>query len=61
MGITEGNSLCSYLYLKLEKHNVSHFIFYVFSSTKSENRGTEQRGMVGTRGKGDVVGKGVEE
>jgi hypothetical protein len=41
MGTTHGNSLCSYLYLKLEKHHVSCFIFYVFSSTKSENRRAE--------------------
>jgi hypothetical protein len=34
--------LCSYLYLKLAKRHVSHFIFYVFSSTKSENRRAEQ-------------------
>jgi hypothetical protein len=33
---TQGNSLCSYLYLKLAK--TSHFSFDLFSSTKSENR-----------------------
>jgi hypothetical protein len=42
MGTTQGNFLCSYLYLKLAKRHVSHFIFYVFSSTKSENRRAEQ-------------------
>jgi hypothetical protein len=42
MGTTQGNSLCSHLYLKLAKPHVAHFIFYVFSSTKSENRKVEQ-------------------
>jgi hypothetical protein len=40
METTQGNSLC--LYLKLAKHHVPLFIFYVFSSTKSENRRAEQ-------------------
>jgi hypothetical protein len=38
MGTSQGNSLCSYLYLKLAKHHVSCFIYYVFSSIKPENR-----------------------
>jgi hypothetical protein len=42
MGTTQGNSLCSCLYLKLAKHHISHFIFYIVSSTKSENRRAEQ-------------------
>jgi hypothetical protein len=42
MGTTQGNSLCSYLYLRLAKCHVSHFIFYGFSSTKLENRREEQ-------------------
>jgi hypothetical protein len=37
-----GLSLCSYLYLKLAKHYVFLIIFYVFSSTKSENKRVEQ-------------------
>jgi hypothetical protein len=41
MGITQGNSLCSYLYLRLAKCHVSSSIFYAFSSTKSENRKAE--------------------
>jgi hypothetical protein len=36
METTQGNSLCSYLYLKLAK--MSCFSFYLFSSAKSENR-----------------------
>jgi hypothetical protein len=36
MGLTQGNSLCSYLYSKLAKCHVSCFIYYVFSSTKLE-------------------------
>jgi hypothetical protein len=43
MGTTQGNCLCSCLYLKLAKCHVSPFIYYnVFSSTKSENRMVEQ-------------------
>jgi hypothetical protein len=40
MEISHGNSLCSYLYLKLAKS--SCFSFYLFSSSKSENRRAEQ-------------------
>jgi hypothetical protein len=57
MEIPQGNSLCSYLYLKLPK--MLCFSFYLFSSTKSENRRVEQvlpgGEEVGTSG---VVGKG---
>jgi hypothetical protein len=42
METTQGISLCSYLYLKLQKPHVSLFMFYVFSSTKSENKRAEQ-------------------
>jgi hypothetical protein len=49
MGTTQGNSLYSYLYLKLPKcHHVSPFIFYGFFSTKSEN----QEGGTGSAWKG---------
>jgi hypothetical protein len=58
-GTTQGNSLRSYLYLKLAKCQVSHFIFYVFSSIKLENRGRNRIGAVGTVGREEVVGKGV--
>jgi hypothetical protein len=54
---TQGNSLCSYLYLKLAKTSC----FYLFSSTKSENRLAEQvlgGGGIGTGGKEEVAGKG---
>jgi hypothetical protein len=34
---TQGNSLCSYLYLKLAKVFMFLFLSYVFSSTKLEN------------------------
>jgi hypothetical protein len=54
---TQGNSLCRYLYLKLEKCHVSLFIFYIFSSTKSENRFFP--GLYGTGGKGKVARIGV--
>jgi hypothetical protein len=41
METTQGNSLCSYLYLKLAKKKVM-LLFLSFSSTKSENRWVEQ-------------------
>jgi hypothetical protein len=66
MGTTQGNSLCSYLYLKVVKHHVSCFICYVFPPTKPENRKAEQvlpreRGTLGSwhRREGEVAGKGV--
>jgi hypothetical protein len=40
MKMSQGNSLYSYLYLKHVK--MSCFSFYLFSSTKSENRRVEQ-------------------
>jgi hypothetical protein len=40
MEISLGNSLCSYLYLKLAK--MSFFSFFFFYSTKSENKRVEQ-------------------
>jgi hypothetical protein len=60
MEISQGNSLCSYLYLKLKCH-VFHLIFSLFSPTKSENRKEEQvlpRGRAGTSGREEVLGKG---
>jgi hypothetical protein len=41
-GTTQGNSLCSYPYLKLAKQHDSHFIFHGFSSATLENRRAEQ-------------------
>jgi hypothetical protein len=55
MGTTQGNSLCSYLYLKLAKPNVSLFIFYVFSFYKIEEQEAEPhlgKGGVGIGGRG---------
>jgi lactate dehydrogenase-like 2-hydroxyacid dehydrogenase len=57
-------SLCSHLYLKLAKTSCFLFNFYVFSSTKSENRKAEQvlqgsgLGGLGTGRIGEEVGKG---
>jgi hypothetical protein len=56
----QGISLCSYLCLKLAK--MSFFsMFYIFSSTKLDSRREEQvlPRVVGTNGRGEVVGKGV--
>jgi hypothetical protein len=49
-GTIQGSTLCSYLYLKLAKHKVSPFIFYVWS-TKSQNKRAEQV-LSGRRGIG---------
>jgi hypothetical protein len=61
--ISQGNSLCSYIYLKLANHHVFLFIFYLFSSTKSENKRVEQVppevGGFGTSGRGVMAGEGV--
>jgi hypothetical protein len=57
MGTTQGNSLCSYFNLKLAKHPVSHFIFYVFSSTKSSWVGWDGVGWGDMRG--EVTGKEI--
>jgi hypothetical protein len=62
MDITQGNSLCSYLYLKLAKMPCFSFYLLCFSSTKSENRRADQvlpRVGFGMGGRGEVVGKGV--
>jgi hypothetical protein len=62
---TQGISLCSYLYLKLAKMPCFSFMFYAFSTTKSENRRAEQvllRGWWGGFGTGRreaVTEKGV--
>jgi hypothetical protein len=45
----------SYLYLKLAKHHVFLIVFYVFSSTKLENRRVRGCGLAG----GEVAGKEV--
>jgi hypothetical protein len=59
MEISQGNSPCSYLYLKL-KCFVFHFLFSLFSLTKLENRRAEQvllRERAGTHGRGEVLWK----
>jgi hypothetical protein len=58
MEISQGNSLCSYLYLKL-KCNVFHFVFSLFSPTNLENRKAEQvlPGEGWQLWEGEVLGK----
>jgi hypothetical protein len=54
--LSQGNSLCSYLYLRQAKMS----FFFLFYSTNSENRRVEQvphRG-IGTSGRRKVVGRG---
>jgi hypothetical protein len=60
MVTTQGNSVCSYLYLKLAKHHNSLFVFCIFSSTKSQNRSVELVvGAGGTSGREEVGRKGA--
>jgi hypothetical protein len=64
MEISQGNSLCSYLYLKQAKISWFSFLsFLFFSSTKSENRGSSCPGQREGRSvpmeKGRWQGKGV--
>jgi hypothetical protein len=54
MEISQGNSLGTYLYLKQAK-NVFHFIFSLFSSTKSENKSTQSESW--HLWQGEVLGK----
>jgi hypothetical protein len=42
MEISEGNSLCSYLYLKQAKTSFFLFFSFLFSYTKSEKKRAEQ-------------------
>jgi hypothetical protein len=53
MEISQGNSLCSYLYLKQAK--MSCFSFSLFSSKKIK----EQERGVGTSGRGRWLEKGI--
>jgi hypothetical protein len=57
MGTAQGNSLYSYLYLKLAKSHIFHFIYYAFSFIKSENRRCD-RFCLG-RGVGGQLKEGV--
>jgi hypothetical protein len=57
METAHGISLCNYFCLKLAKMPCFSY-FYVFSSTKWENRKVEQvGGGIGTGGSGEMVGK----
>jgi hypothetical protein len=57
MELSHGNSLCSYLYLKQAKLSFLLLFYFLFSSTKLENRKAEQilsgvaGGGVGTSGR----------
>jgi hypothetical protein len=59
MEISQGNSLCSYVYLKLKCYGFC-FIYSLFSPTKLENRRVEQ---VLPKGEGwhQWEGEGVRE
>jgi hypothetical protein len=60
MEISQGNSLCSYLYLKQAKVLCFTFTFSHFSSTKSENRRVEKilpRGEVWHQWEGEGGGE----
>jgi hypothetical protein len=51
----QGNSLGSYLYLKLAKSHVSHFIFYVFLFYKIRKQEDGRGRSSGTGGRRKVV------
>jgi hypothetical protein len=59
METTQGNSMYSYLYLKLPKSHV--FLFYLFSffffKIREQESGTCTEGTV-TSGRGEITGKG---
>jgi hypothetical protein len=60
MEISQENSICSYLYLKLKFH-VFYFLFSLFSPTKPDNGKTEQvlpRGEGWHQEEGEVLRKG---
>jgi hypothetical protein len=54
MEISQGNSLCIYLYLK---HAKMSFLSYFFYKTRKQEGGTGPGGEVGTSGRGEVTGK----
>jgi hypothetical protein len=59
MEISQGNSLCSYLYLKLKK---CHFFFFLLENRRTgmQNRSCLWWGEgVGTSGRGEKAGKRV--
>jgi hypothetical protein len=58
--LSQGNSLCTNIYVKL-KYHAFHHILSLFSSTKWENRRKEQDcqcGRAGSSGRGEVLRKG---
>jgi hypothetical protein len=58
MEISQGNSLCSYLYLKQAKKNSLFFSSFLQNQrTGVWNRSYSRVGGVGTSGKGEVAGK----
>jgi hypothetical protein len=63
MGISQGNSLCSYLYLN--KAKISCFSFYLFSFFFYKNQRTGEQnkscpgGRAGTSGREEVWGQAV--
>jgi hypothetical protein len=66
MGTTRGNSLCSYLYLKLAKHHFSFYLLRFFFCKMGEQEGKigfaawmGAEMATGTGGRGQVAGKGV--
>jgi hypothetical protein len=60
MEISQGNSLCSYMYLKLKCHVFSFYLFSFFSYKSGEQEGRTspaQGRRAGTSGRGEVLGK----
>jgi hypothetical protein len=64
MGITQGNYLCNYLYLKTSKtlcFSFYHYLlcFYFYKIREQEGRIGSAWGWVGTGGRGEGAGKRV--
>jgi hypothetical protein len=62
MKTTQGNTLCSYRYLKLAKPKIIlSFMLFLLQSQRTEEHNRFWWGGGCTSEKGDVVGKGVGE
>jgi hypothetical protein len=63
MEISQGNSLCNYLYLKLECHFFcfifSHFFSYKIREQVCRTSPAWEGGEAGTSGRREVLGKGI--
>jgi hypothetical protein len=62
MEISQGNSLCSYPYLKLKCQVFSFYLFFfIFYKIREQKGGTSPEGGAGINGRGRVLGKNGKE